>query len=78
MTGGFKLDFMYKPPKRIDKLSESPCSKCRCKKKCDKKLKNDNGALLIIKDNVFANKNYDFKNCPLWIALNCKDLIDLS
>lgn len=35
---------------RIEKLSESPCSKCGSKKKCDKKLKkNDNFLILKIK-----------------------------
>ena len=55
---------------RIEKLSESPCSKC------DKKLKkNDN--FLDIKNQVFSDKNFNYKECGLWIALNAPEMVEI-
>ena len=61
---------------RIEKLSESPCSKCGSKKKCDKKLKkNDN--FLDIKNQVSSDKNFNYKECGLWIALNAPEMVEI-
>ena len=62
---------------RIEKLSDSPCFKCGCKKKCDKKLKKNN-SFLDIKDQVFGDKNFNYKECGLWIALNAPEMIEIS
>lgn len=68
-----KVIIMYQ---RIEKLSESPCSKCGSKKKCDKKLKkNDN--FLDIKNQVFSDKNFNYKECGLWIALNAPEMVEI-
>ena len=53
---------------RIKKLSESPCSKCGLEKQCFEKIKR-NYQFAVIKDNVFGNKDFDFHECGLWIAL---------
>lgn len=63
--------------KRIKSLSESPCYKCPVEKKCYKKIE-DRPNFGEIKDMVFGNTQIKRKDCPLYIALTCKELIDES
>ena len=62
---------------RIKSLSESPCYKCYVESKCYKKIRN-NPQFGEIKDMVFGNSQIKRKDCPLYIALTCKNLIDES
>lgn len=63
--------------RKIERISESPCSKCGFIIECSNKIRS-NCNLEVIKDMVFGNKDYDFKQCPLWIAFNCRELVDES
>lgn len=63
--------------KRIKSLSESPCFQCPVEKECYKKIK-INSRFGEIKDMVFGNRNINQKDCPLYIAITCKELIDES
>lgn len=63
--------------KRIVRLSDSPCYQCECIEKCDKKSKN-NFDFLSIKDVIFGNADFDYHDCPLWIALNAPEMIEVE
>lgn len=63
--------------KRIKSLSESPCYKCPVESKCYKKIRN-NPQFGEIKDMMFGNTQTQRKDCPIFIALTCKNLIDES
>ena len=62
---------------RIKSLSESPCFKCPVETKCYKKIR-ANPQFGEIKDMMFGNSKIDRVDCPLYIALTCKNLIDES
>ena len=53
---------------RIEELKESPCYQCGMKKECDKKVRKSL-YFCEIRNNIFQMKNFDYKNCSLWIAL---------
>lgn len=62
---------------RIKSLSESPCYKCPVEKKCYKKIR-ERPNFGEIKDMMFGNTHIKREDCPLYIALTCKNLIDES
>lgn len=63
--------------KRIKSLQESPCYKCKCMIKCDKKI-NGSPYLYEIRDDIFGNANFDYHNCGIWIALNAPEMIEVD
>ena len=62
---------------RIDNLQESPCYLCNCDKQCNKKIQS-NIKLKEIKDQIFGNKNFDYHECGIWIALNAPEMIEVD
>lgn len=63
--------------RRIKKLSESPCYKCHCEWKCNKKIKR-NPILGDIRDGIFGNADFDYHNCGIWIALNAPEMVEVD
>ena len=63
--------------KYIKKMSESPCSKCGCIVACSNKVRRS-PRLDEIRDLVFPNAEYDYHNCPLWIALNAPEMVEVE
>lgn len=63
--------------RRIQHLYESPCNQCGCDIECDEKSR-DNFAFLDIKDKTFGNADFDYHDCPLWIALNAPEMIEVD
>lgn len=63
--------------RRIKSLSESPCYHCSQENNCYKKIRN-NPQFGEIKDMMFGNTQAKREDCPLYIALTCKELIDES
>ena len=63
--------------RRIQYLNESPCNQCGCDIECDEKIKG-NFSFLNIKDVVFGNADFDYHDCPLWIALNAPEMIEVE
>lgn len=57
--------------KKISCLKESPCSHCGTKNKCDIKVSKNQRFQEII-DYVMPKADYDFHDCPLYIALTAK------
>ena len=53
---------------RIEKLTDSPCYNCGLKNECGKKIKK-NYHFGVIRDNMFGNKELDYHDCGIWIAL---------
>ena len=62
---------------RIKNLQESPCYQCHCEQKCNKKIKN-NIIFSEIRDGIFGNAEYDYHDCPIWIALNAPEMIEVD
>lgn len=63
--------------RRITSLKESPCIKCKNNSKCDKKIKGKE-SFIEIKNTVFGNADFDYHNCPLWIALNAPEMVEVD
>ena len=63
--------------RRIIYLNQSPCYNCKCKKRCNKKIRKQ-FSLNIIRDNIFANADFDYHDCGIWIALNAPDMVEVS
>lgn len=63
--------------KRIKSLSESPCIRCDCEVKCTMKI-DKNPKLQEIQDVVFPNADFDYHECPIWIALNAPEMIEVD
>lgn len=63
--------------KRIERINESPCSKCGYSTECDVKI-SKNYSLATIKDLVFPNKEMDYHDCGIYISLTAPELIDES
>ena len=63
--------------RRITKLSESPCYQCGCFVKCETKTLR-NPALDEIKFSVFANADFDYHDCGIWIALNAPEMVEVD
>ena len=63
--------------KRIERIEESPCSKCGYSTECDVKI-SKNYSLSTIKDFVFPNKEMDYHDCGIYISLTAPELIDES
>ena len=61
--------------KRIEKVKESPCSKCGLDEFCDNKISR-NRSFREIKDMVFWDKEFLYKECPLYISLTVGDIVD--
>ena len=60
---------------RIARLNESPCFGCNAKGYCEARIKADS-RLGDIKTMVFGDKNFDRKDCPIWIAFNCPIMVE--
>lgn len=58
--------------KRIVSLKESPCNKCGLSRKCEKKIKKYS-RLSEIRDAIFANADFDYHDCGIWIALRIEN-----
>lgn len=63
--------------RRINSLTESPCYKCGKDVECCEKVKINN-KFTEIRDGVYGDADYDFHNCPLWIALNAHELVEVD
>lgn len=63
--------------RRINKLSESPCYQCGCSIECEMKTLR-NPALDEIKFSVFANADFDYHDCGIWIALNAPEMVEVD
>ena len=63
--------------KRINFLEESPCYKCNCELECNEKIKRS-PILEEIHDVVFPNADFDYHDCPLWIALNAPEMVEVD
>lgn len=63
--------------RRIKTLIESPCTQCGCDELCDLRIRT-NTSLGEIKDTVYGNADFNFSQCPIWIALNAPDMIELE
>ena len=63
--------------KRINYLYESPCYQCGFQHECDEKIES-NPHLGDIKDGVFGNADFDFHDCPIWIALNAPERVEVD
>lgn len=61
--------------KRISSLKESPCYQCKCMEKCLEKI-STNSKFQEIQDSIFANADFDYHNCSIWIALNAPEMIE--
>ena len=61
--------------RRITSLKESPCFKCEKHTECLTKVENNNQFSDIV-DQVFGNRDFDYYNCPLYIALTAPDIVD--
>ena len=63
--------------KRIDRISESPCSKCGQIVECSNRVRR-NPTLAEICDAIFGNKEYDYHNCPIYIALTAPEMVEVD
>lgn len=63
--------------KRIKSLSESPCIRCDCGIECTMKV-DKSPKLQEIQDCVFGKAEYDYHECPIWIALNVPEMIEVD
>lgn len=63
--------------KRIESLSESPCTRCDCGVKCALKI-DKSPKLQEVQDVVFGDAEYDYHNCGIWIALNAKEMVEVN
>ena len=62
---------------RIRKLNESPCYQCGCMEECQDRIKR-NFRLAEIKDGIFGNREFDYHECGIWIALNAPEMIEVD
>lgn len=60
---------------RIESLSQSPCSNCGVSVECGKKVKR-NSKFEEIVDVVYGNRDFDFHDCPLYIALTAPEMVE--
>lgn len=63
--------------KRIERIEESPCSKCGYSTECDVKI-SKNYSFAAVKDFVFPNREMDYHDCGIWIALNAPEMIEVD
>lgn len=63
--------------KRIERISESPCSKCGYMVECSEKIRRS-PRIEEIRDRVFGDANFDYHKCGIWIALNALDMIEVD
>lgn len=63
--------------KKLNKLSESPCYQCGCRKKCARHIRKT-PILDEIRASVFSNSNFDYHKCGIWIALNAPKMIEIE
>ena len=63
--------------KRIKNLSESPCYQCHCEWECDERIKK-NSVLDTIQSNIFPDADFDYHDCPIWIALNAPEMVEVD
>lgn len=63
--------------KRIEKINNSPCSKCGYLSQCDEKI-SKNYSLITIKDLFFPDEDKDYHDCGIYISLTVSEIIDES
>lgn len=63
--------------KRIQHLEQSPCYQCDSSSECEEKIRRNNH-LQEVQDYVFGRRWYDYKLCPIWIALNAPEMIEVD
>lgn len=63
--------------RRINKLSESPCYQCGYSVECEMKVLR-NPVFDEIKFSVFANADFDYHDCGIWIALNAPEMVEVD
>ena len=63
--------------KYLQRLADSPCSKCGCVEICNEKIERV-PKFQEIQDMVFGNAEYDYHDCPLWIALNAPEMMEVD
>lgn len=61
----------------LKSLKDSPCYQCGCPERCDEKIER-NLKFQEIQDWVFGKAGYDYHECPLWIALNAPEMIEVD
>ena len=64
-----------KDKRRIERISESPCFNCGKQVECSNRVRS-NYRLGEIRDSVFGNRDFDYHDCGIWIALSAPDMID--
>ena len=64
-------------PKRIEKLNQSPCFKCGHDDECAKRITR-NYKLGVIRDIVYGNRDYNYTQCPIRIALTVADMVEVD
>lgn len=62
---------------RATKLSETPCYNCGIQERCYAWADEHDHRLKII-DGVFCIKNYDYHNCPNYIALTAPEMVEVD
>lgn len=68
---------MKNDPRRIERISESPCSKCGKIVECSNRIRS-NYRIGEIRDSVFGNRNFDYHDCGIWIALSAPDMVEVD
>ena len=63
--------------KRIEKFSDSPCSKCGNMIECSDRIRRSI-RLGEIRDAVFGNADFDYHDCGIWIALNAPEMVEVD
>lgn len=63
--------------KRIYRLQDSPCYKCKMQKKCDSKI-SKSPRLSEVKDAVFGKADFDFHKCGIYVSLNAPELVEVE
>ena len=63
--------------KKIKSLKESPCSNCGFVVQCNERIENSS-QLQEIQDMVFPDAEYNYHDCPIWIALNAPEMFEVD
>ena len=61
--------------KRIEKINNSPCSKCGYSAECDVKISKNYS---LTKDLFFPDEDKDYHDCGIYISLTVSEIIDES
>lgn len=63
--------------RKIERMSESPCSKCGYIIECSDKVKRV-PRLDEVRGLVFPNADFDYHDCGIWIALNAPEMVEVD